>query len=269
MTRGKLPYGEFLRHPLRRATMHPFSDHFAFAAAGYASYRPRYPGALFEWLAGLAPSRRRAWDCGTGSGQAAVALAEQFEEVVATDPSVAQLSSAERAERVRYVAMTAERAALAEQSVSLVTVAQALHWFDLPTFFDEARRVLVPEGLLAAWSYGLAHVTPEVDDIVMRFHGVTLGPYWPAERRMVDEGYRSIELPFAELTVPPFEMFASWSLPQLAGYLSTWSAVGRFRTARGEDPLPGLVQELTSAWGAPSRERQVRWPLIVRAGRAP
>jgi SAM-dependent methyltransferase len=249
--------------------MQSFPDHFAFAAAGYATYRPRYPAALFEWLAGSAPSRRRAWDCGTGSGQAAVALAEQFDHVIATDPSVAQLASAERADRVAYVAMTAERAALAEKSVALVTVAQALHWFDLPVFFEEARRVLVPEGLLAAWSYGLAHVTPELDDVVMRFYSETLGPYWPAERAMVEEGYRSIDFPFAELAVPAFEMSASWTLPQLAGYLATWSAVGRFRTARGEDPMPAVVQELMGAWGAPSRERPVRWPLIVRVGRAP
>jgi methylase of polypeptide subunit release factors len=60
----------------------------------YAAARPRYPSALFAFIASLADEKQRAWDCGTGSGQAAVALAEHFSEVYATDPSPQQIEKA-------------------------------------------------------------------------------------------------------------------------------------------------------------------------------
>ena len=248
--------------------MPQFQDHFSFASPNYAAYRPRYPSDLFAWLAETTPDRRRVWDCGTGSGQAAVALTAYFEEVIATDPSTSQLASAERARGVTYVGMTAEQAALADDSVTAVTVAQALHWFNLPSFFEEAGRVLVPGGVLAAWSYGHLRIAPRIDEIVTRFYAETVGPYWPPERAMVEDGYRGVRFPFAELSVPPFEMSAAWTLPQLVGYLATWSAVGRYKEAKGEDPVPALVRELSPAWGNHAREYTVRWPLVVRAGRA-
>jgi len=249
--------------------MASFPDHFSSTAAGYASHRPGYPVALFEWLGQVASRRAVAWDCGTGSGQAAVALAEHFDFVVATDPSTAQLTHAESHPRVRYAAMSAERSALATGSASLVTVAQALHWFDTPAFFAEVRRVLGPRGVIAVWSYGLLTLHDDVlDEIVRRFHGETMGPYWPPERRLVDEGYRALELPFTPLQAPTIAMEAHWTLEQFAGYLSTWSAVQRARTATGSDPVAGVVAELRAAWGTERMARRVEWPLTLRAGRA-
>jgi SAM-dependent methyltransferase len=247
--------------------MSAFSDHFSGIAASYASYRPRYPVALFAWLADLAPDRQRAWDCGTGSGQAAEGLAAQFGEVVATDPSVAQLTNAPRVAGVEYVAMTAEQVALADGAVALVTVAQALHWFKRGDFYREVDRVLRPGGVLAAWSYALAVIDPTVDAILGRFHTETLGPYWPAERSLVDSGYRGIELPYPELSHPGFEMEAEWDLGQLAGYLTTWSAVSRYRAERGEDPVPAIVRTMAEAWANPADRRRIRWPLTLRVAR--
>ncbi|HEU4720479.1 MAG TPA: class I SAM-dependent methyltransferase [Gemmatimonadaceae bacterium] len=247
--------------------MASFSDHFAASAASYASYRPSYPAALFDWLASVAPDRRLAWDCGTGSGQAAVALADYFAQVVATDPSTAQLEPARRHPRVRYVAMTAERAALAGASAGLITVAQALHWFDRPAFFAEARRVLVEQGVVAIWSYGLVTLGDErLDAAIRRFHGETVGPYWPPERRLVDEGYRAVELPFDLVAAPSFGMRADWTLAQLAGYLSTWSAVLRASAETGIDPLPALIESLRAAWGA-AAVRRAEWSLTLKVGR--
>jgi SAM-dependent methyltransferase len=248
--------------------MSSFSDHFSSSASHYASYRPSYPPALFAWLALAAPDRHRAWDCGTGSGQAARPLADQFAHVVATDPSAAQLAHAALRSGVHYAAMSAERSALADGSVSLVTVAQALHWFDRPAFYTEARRVLVASGLLAVWSYGLLTLhDPMLDDIVRRFHGETLGPYWPPERRLVDEGYGSLDLPFERVEPPPFSMHAEWTLDHLAGYLSTWSAVQRFRTLRGVNPIPDVVESLRTAWIPEAEPRHVDWPLTLHVGR--
>jgi SAM-dependent methyltransferase len=248
--------------------MASYSDHFSTSAAHYAIFRPGYPSALFAWLASVAPDRRRAWDCGTGNGQAALLLAEQFAQVVATDPSAAQLARAPSHRGVHYAAMSAEHCALADGSVSLVTVAQALHWFDRPAFYAEARRVLVARGIVAVWSYGLLTLhDPALDDVVRRFHGEAMGPYWPPERRMVDEGYRSIELPLERLDAPTFGMTADWTLDHLAGYLATWSAVQRARAATGADPLPDVVESLRAAWGTEGDTRRVDWPMTLHVGR--
>jgi SAM-dependent methyltransferase len=247
--------------------MPAFSDHFGRAAEAYASYRPGYPAALFDWLCTVTNGRQRVWDCGTGSGQAAVALAERFAEVVATDPSVAQLQSARRAPRLSYVAMTAEQAALRTGSADLVTVAQALHWFDRPRFFAEADRVLRPGGTLAVWSYGLLTIDPLVDRHVEHFYRDVLGPYWPSERSFVDSGYAGIALPYTELPRPEIAMEAEWRLEELGGYVSSWSAVGRYRAQIGADPVPGFLDAVSAAWGTGTRH--VRWPLVARAGRKP
>jgi SAM-dependent methyltransferase len=248
--------------------MPSFSDHYSSVASRYASYRPGYPPALFAWLASVAPDRHRAWDCGTGSGQAAIPLAEHFAHVVATDPSAAQLAHAASKSGVHYAAMSAERAALAAGSVSLVTVAQALHWFDRPAFYAEARRVLVAGGVLAVWSYGLLTLhDPTLDGIVRHFHGETVGPYWPPERRLVDEGYASLDLPFEHVAAPRFSMQAEWRLDHFAGYLSTWSAVQRARSATGADPIPEVVESLRAAWKPEGEARRLDWPLTLHVGR--
>jgi len=248
--------------------MKPFADHFSRIAASYATFRPHYPETLFAWLASVAPTRVRAWDCGTGNGQAAAALSRQFTHVVATDASAAQIGSAEPAGAISYAVMTAERPAIASGSVALVTVAQALHWFDRDVFFAEARRVLVPRGVVAVWSYGLCSLGDAALDETMRhFHSDTVGPYWPAERALVDAGYDRLPFPFDELRPPEFAMTAEWTLAQLEGYVDTWSAVQRARAETGTDPLPDLVSSLRNAWGREGSSRTVRWPLSLRTGR--
>ncbi|HZI22187.1 MAG TPA: class I SAM-dependent methyltransferase [Gemmatimonadales bacterium] len=246
-----------------------FRDRFGGAAPAYAAYRPRYPAALFTALATLAPARCRAWDCATGSGQAAIGLAEYFDEVIATDASAAQLAAAQAHPRVRYGRAPAEASGLPARSVDLVTVAQALHWLDTPAFYAEVRRVLVPGGVLAVWCYGLVTIGSGVDELIGDFYHETVGPYWPPERAHVESGYRTIDFPFAELVLPPLVMEAAVTLEELAGYLGTWSAVLRYREARGRDPIPALVERLRAPWGAAERRRTARWDLAVRAGRLP
>jgi len=246
--------------------MSSFPDHFSETAARYASYRPSYPAELFQWLADASEKRERAWDCGTGSGQAAVPLAAHFQEIVATDPSAAQLAQAKRAGRIHYAAMTAEDSALASHSVQLITVAQALHWFDLPRFYAEVNRVLAPGGLLAVWTYGLFSISPEIDVLVRSFYEQTLRGYWPTERALVDAGYAGIPFPFAERTPPTFRMSRSWTLEQLAGYLDTWSAVSEYRKTNGVSPVGRFVTALAPLWGDVATAQQVTWPLELKVG---
>lgn len=243
-----------------------FKDYFSTHSNAYAKYRPRYPASLFEYLSAVTPQHERAWDCATGNGQAALGLATFFEQVIATDASQSQLESAQRHERISYRVAIAERTGIEAASVDLVTVAQALHWFDLDAFYAEAKRVLKPLGVLAVWAYNLLEIEPEIDAKINAFYGETVGPFWPPERHLIEDGYRSIAFPFRELKPPPMQMEARWNLPDLAGYLRTWSATKRFAGERRFDPVTDLTNELLPIWGAPDKERLVRWPLNVRVG---
>jgi SAM-dependent methyltransferase len=246
----------------------PFNDHYAAVSADYAHFRPLYPAALFEWLATTAPGRSVAWDCGTGSGQAAVPLAEYFDRVVATDASQAQIAATTSYPRIEYRVSPAHESALASASVDLITVAQALQWFDLELFYAEVRRVLKPGGLLAVWSYGRPSIEGgEVDSLLREFHRVTLASYWPPERAQVESGYRDLPFPFPEVPTPAFAMTASWTLPRLLGYVRTWSARGRYMEQNGVDPLVELAAKLAPLWGTAHEERSVTWPLSFRVGR--
>jgi ubiquinone/menaquinone biosynthesis C-methylase UbiE len=242
-----------------------WNDHFSHASDDYRRWRPRYPGELFSWLASLAPSKDLAWDCGTGNGQAAAALAEQFRRVVATDASAAQIAEADACDRVEFLVAPAEQSPLTDASADLVTVAQALHWFDVARFHDEVRRVLKPAGVIAEWGYGLAYIAPPIDVVVLEFAAGTVGPYWPPERALVESAYSTVPFPFERVATPEFAMTARWDLARFAAYIGTWSSVNGYRRAHGSDPVPALCQKLAPLWG--DGERDVHWPLLIRVGR--
>ena len=245
----------------------PFKDRFSGHASDYARFRPRYPRELFAYLADIAPERDCAWDCATGNGQAAVALAEFFQHVIATDASEKQIENGQSHERVVYRVARAERSELAAASVDLITVAQALHWFDCDAFFAEAKRVLKPNGVLAVWTYNLFMVSPEIDRLIETYYDETVGPYWDFERRLVETGYRTIAFPFDELSPPRFRMQAEWSFDNVLGYLRTWSATKGFIAARGFDPVVSIGEQLRSAWGK-SKTKEIVWPLSLRVGQS-
>jgi SAM-dependent methyltransferase len=240
-----------------------FKDHFSRHAADYAKFRPRYPKGLFRWLASIARANELAWDCATGNGQAAAELAEVFERVIATDASEKQIANAEPHERVEYWVATAEASGLESQSVDLVTVAQALHWFDQAKFDTEVRRVLKPGGVVAAWAYKLATISPTIDAIVNHYYSEVVGPYWPVERVLVEK-FEELPFGFDQISLAPFEMTAEWNAEQLLGYLGTWSATQRFVAAEKRDPLEEVEEELRRVWGEESRP--VVWPLTVKVG---
>lgn len=244
-----------------------FKDHFSDQAQDYERYRPGYPPALFEYLAAAAPGRERAVDVGAGNGQSAIGLAAHFAQVLATDPSQAQLARARPHPRVTYRCQPAERIGIDAASVDLLVAAQAAHWFDWQRFPPEVLRVLKPGGVVAIWTYELFSADPDVDTILADFYRNVTGPYWPRERRHVEEGYASLPFPFEEWPAPSFFLQTCWSVDEALGYLGTWSSVVRYRRLRGRDPVALVEPLLRQAWG--SGERTLRWQIHLRAGRKP
>jgi SAM-dependent methyltransferase len=242
--------------------------HFHTQAKLYAEYRPNYPAGLFNFIANAAPDHQLAWDCATGNGQAAVGLATHFLEVIATDVSAEQIAQAKPNKRIEYRVATAENSGLADHSVDAVTITQALHWLDIPRFFDEVRRVAKSGAVFVATVYGDPVLDDaELDKILQHYNKVIVGPYWPPERKMVDEAYANVPFPFKELENPTLTMDRSWSLPELAGYLRSWSATVRYRQQNAVDPVIQLESQMQSAWGDTSQSHRLHWPFTIRAGR--
>jgi ubiquinone/menaquinone biosynthesis C-methylase UbiE len=245
-----------------------FHNHFSAVANRYAGFRPHYPAALFDYLATLVSRNSTVWDCACGNGQATIDLAGRFERVIGTDASAEQIASATPHANVEYRVATAENSDLADESVGLLTVAQAIHWFDFDRFYAEATRVLIRAGVLAAWAYGVNEVEGEtINEVAQDYYANIVGPYWPPERKLVEEGYRTIPFPLAEISPPTIHMETRWDLDQLLGYFSTWSATNRFIKANGYNPLEKLEKELAELWGERQRKRRITWPLSFRIGR--
>ncbi|MCB1864599.1 MAG: class I SAM-dependent methyltransferase [Chromatiales bacterium] len=240
---------------------------FARGGTRYARHRPGYPPELFDRLVALAPTRSTALDCAAGTGQATLPLAEYFERVIAIDTSADQLRALPTHPRCHRLRAAAEQLPLANASVSLVCVAQALHWFEHERFFAETQRILIPGGVFAAWTYALARVNDAVDAVVDHLYREVLEPDWPPQRRHVETGYAQLPFPFAPIAFDPMAIELDWRLGDLVAYLGTWSAVARHRERTGHDPLALIDVDLRSAWGEPSESKRIRWPLALRVGR--
>ena len=243
------------------------SPDFSNVAEEYAGFRPGYPTELFEWLAGAVAKREMAWDVATGNGQAAWGLAAHFDHVIATDVSSAQLQHARRHPRIDYRTARAEESGLPDTSMDLVVAAAAIHWFDLPRFYDEVRRVLRPGGVLAAWTYHVAHVDPPLDEILWPFYRDVVGKYFAEGARMVDDRYAALELPGEKLPTPSFQARATWTAAQVLRFVRTWSGVQSYLAATKRDPVIDLAGPIEAAFGGAEVAREIGWPLYVRASR--
>lgn len=243
-----------------------FKDHFSARSDDYARYRPTYPDELFQYLASVVDERSVAWDCATGSGQAAVALAGYFLRVIASDASESQVSAAIPHPHVTYRVASAEQSGLTDNSVDLLTVGQAFHWFDEALFLCEAQRVLKRSGVLAIWCYELCHVATECDAIIDTLYRDIVGEFWPPERVTIEQGYRGVQLPGEAIAAPTFEMSSNWRVEDMLGYLGTWSACKRYESEKGSDPVALIAVQLAEAWG--EGERRVSWPLKIKVCRA-
>jgi SAM-dependent methyltransferase len=246
-----------------------FKDHFSHDSQVYAKNRPTYPDELFSFLSSISTDHTLAWDCATGSGQSATHLTEYFKQVLASDASAAQISNAIKHDAVTYTVASAENSGMQASSLDIITVAQALHWFDLPSFALEVDRTLKHDGILAVWTYNLLTIRADIDEQIYHLYNKVLRNYWPAERRLVEQGYASIEFPYPELHTPDFNMTRDWNLEQLIAYLSTWSAVQGYIKTHKKNPIELIHKKLFTLWGKADNQIRITWPLTLRVWRKP
>jgi len=205
------------------------------------------------------------WDCAAGSGQASVGLAKYFSRVIATDASEKQIEMAEPQDRIEFRVAKSDASGLPDKSVDMVTVAQAIHWFEHASFYREARRVMRPEAAIVIWGYGDPIIDdPVLDKIVHDYNRGTIEKYWMPERDLILLGLRTIPFPFREIQAPMFQMKHDWTLEQLAGYMRTWSATAKYAEATGGDPVAKVENEMATLWG--EKTHTVTWPIHIRAG---
>lgn len=246
-------------------TMKASIDNFSSNSAQYAQFRPDYPAELYHYLYSRVKNFDCAWDCGTGNGQVALVLAEPFQHVNASDLSAAQIEQALPHPRVQYNVCRAELSPYPDHQFDLITVAQALHWFDFEAFYQEVRRVAKPGAVLAAWSYGLLKINPVIDPVIQHFYTTIIGPYWDAERHHVDEAYARIPFPFSEVEERSFSIQRRWNLEELCGYLRTWSSVKKYRQRLDIDPVADLALELGALW-QDSQVYDIQFPVFLKSG---
>lgn len=238
-------------------------DYFSSHSKVYAAFRPSYPEALYKFIFQHLEHKNNVWDCATGNGQVAHYLSTHFKNVFATDISQQQLDNAFQAENIFYSVCPAEQTPFQENQFDLITVGQALHWFDRDKFFAEVKRVAKPNAILAVWGYALLYIDATIDSIIMNFYSNIVGPYWDSARNLVEDEYRTITFPFEEITSPKFNIEVHWTLEHITGYLSSWSATQKYIKAKGIDPVPALRDELSFNWRS-DEMKTVRLPIFLR-----
>ncbi|HMP98149.1 MAG TPA: class I SAM-dependent methyltransferase [Cyclobacteriaceae bacterium] len=240
-------------------------DLFSAHSALYKTFRPEYPQALYKFILQHIPDNCLAWDVGTGNGQVAKVLSKYFTSVYATDISEKQLAEAPEIENVCYAKCRAENSGLPDRSVDLITIAQALHWFNFESFNIEVKRVARPSALIAAWGYELLRINDELDKLIHDFYFNTIGAYWAPERKHIENAYRDIPFPYMKIECPKFSIEQDWTLAQLEGYLNTWSAVQHYMLQHQVNPVDELIARAEAFWPG-STPLRVELPIFLRMG---
>jgi ubiquinone/menaquinone biosynthesis C-methylase UbiE len=241
-------------------------DNFSDKSNLYQQFRPTYPTELLDWIYQQVAGFESAWDCGTGNGQIASELATKFKNVFATDISEQQLSNAPLLSNITYSKQPAEQTDFANDSFDLITVGQAIHWFEFEKFYAEVKRTAKPKAILAVMGYGKFTSDPAIDNIINRLYTEIVGAYWDKERKYIEENYITIPFPFTEIKCPVFSKQYFWALPQLIGYLETWSAVKHYQKEKDQNPVDLIKKELEKVWKT-GEVKEVKFPIITRMGR--
>ncbi|HEX5171427.1 MAG TPA: class I SAM-dependent methyltransferase [Cyclobacteriaceae bacterium] len=240
-------------------------DYFSGHSHLYATFRPVYPQAIYEFIYRHLNGRDSAWDCATGNGQVARELAKHFNQVWATDISTQQLEHAHQGVNIHYSVSSAEKTTFPDHQFDLITVAQALHWFKFDDFYKEVNRTSKSNALLAVWSYALCKVDTRVDELYLHFYHDVVGPYWDSVRKFVENEYRDIPFPYKRIDTPKFFIEVNWSLVDFLGYVSTWSATQKFIKEKRYDPINNLSYDIEKCWSR-SEKKKVTFPITSFLG---
>lgn len=243
-----------------------FKDNFSKQSNAYQKYRPSYPKELFTYLNKLTDKHDLAWDCGTGNGQSALGLADHFNKIYATDPSKQQIVNAALHPKISYKIEKAERTTLQDNSVDLITVAQAMHWFDFDTFFSEVKRVLKTKGIIAVWTYSLPKISTEIDELILYYQNKIVGEFWQKENQFVLDEYKTIPFPFKEIETPSFKFQKEIKLEDLKGLLYSWSATQRYQDKLGINPILEIEQDLKDLWKNAEETKLTTWKIFLKVG---
>ncbi|GLU55583.1 class I SAM-dependent methyltransferase [Dyadobacter frigoris] len=242
-------------------------DNFSSHSRQYSVFRPTYPDEAIEFILNLVNNKTNVWDCGTGNGQLAGKLSPFFQHVYATDISENQIMNAVRKDNITYEVVSAENVTFNENFFDLITVAQAIHWFDFDNFYEKVRHTLKPDGIIAVIGYNLMTIDGECDKIIHRLYSDILGDtYWDKERKYLDEQYKTIPFPFQEIQAPSFSQKVKWNLDELIGYLNTWSAVQHFIKKNGTNPVDEVRKDFEKMWGK-EKQKEVTFPTLLRIGK--
>ena len=241
-------------------------DYFSDQSKIYATFRPTYPDELYQFIFKHLKNKNVAWDCATGNGQVAQYLAPHFQGVYATDISQQQIDNATQASNIFYSVGKAEETGFKNNQFDLITVGQALHWFNRQAFYKEVKRIGKPDGLIAVWGYANLNISPAIDKPFMDFYNNTVGPYWDEARRLVEREYEGVEFPFQQIPSPKFQIKVNWTLERLSGYLSSWSATQKFIKTNGYNPVDKFIQSLSDLW-KPGESKSVTFPVFLKLGK--
>ena len=241
-------------------------DNFSSQSEKYAKFRPTYPSDFFDYLNSIIPNKENAWDCGTGNGQVALELSKTFDNVFATDISQSQIDNAVLADNIKYSIQPAEKTDFDSNQFDLITIAQAIHWFDFEQFYKEVKRTAKKKAVICVVGYGRIKISEQIDEVITNFYTNIIGTYWDQERKYIDENYQTIPFPFNELKIPNFENRHNWTLDHLVGYLNTWSAVKHFIRKKGYNPIDKLQNVIKQYWKN-EEKKEVKFPVLLRVGK--
>lgn len=239
---------------------------FSKQAELYSRYRPDYPHELYEFIFQHLKAYNRAWDCATGSGQVASVLANHFDQVYASDISQEQIRYAPQKPNITYSTVPAEDTGFTPDQFDLITVAQAIHWFDFDKFYNEVKRVAREEALIAVIGYSRITIDSELDDVINPFYDRMFGQYFNNNREYLEDKYRSIPFPFEEIDSPGFERKLTWTLDDLSGYLNSWSATQQYQQDYGVNPVDEFLEKVQPIWNG-NLKHTVTFPIFLRLGK--
>lgn len=243
-------------------------DLFSLQSKKYAKYRISYPKEIYKEIYKILKKNKIpfefAWDCGTGNGQVAKELAKKFSIVYATDISENQIKEAIKKPNIFYSIEPAENTSLKDNSINLITVAQALHWFEFEPFYEEIKRVSKKPAILAIWCYSTCIIRDsKINRLFNQFYKNILGPYWEKERKYVEEGYQNIDIPFRKILEKNIEFIKNFTKSKFVGYLSTWSSVQKYIEIHNQNPIYFFKKEIEPYWNS-KEKKEILFPIHLK-----